>query len=419
MGKIDKPFNSAPASLLLVSLLAFGIGFTGMAENGVAINNDGADPNANAALDVKSPSTGAGKGILIPRVTAAQRTTASASLDGGLLDGSGNLRGGAAQGLMVYQTDGSEGFYYNTSKTSTPTWVYLGASAGTVTSVTAATPLTGGEITTSGTIGIDKASATVDGYLSKADWTTFNGKGSSNLALGETSSTAYAGDKGAAAYAAAASATSASTASTIVKRDASGNFSAGTITANLAAAGGTINGTTIGVTTPAAGSFTTLASSGATNISGGAVTLGAAGSGSVGKIVLHDAQSSTDFTTTLQSADNVAASMTFKWPAADGASGQVLTTNGSGILSFQAGGGGRGAVRCQSPARPSPSATVPPLTTTAWPSASRPPPPPPGSPSATWPMPTPTEAQSDTRRTATTRMWLWDTGPMAMPGRET
>ncbi|MBT3422031.1 MAG: hypothetical protein HN431_04420, partial [Bacteroidetes bacterium] len=61
-----------------------------------------------------------------PRITYAQRTTASQA--GGLLDGSSNLHGGAAQGLMIYQTDGSgdgEGFYYNTSATSTPNWVYI------------------------------------------------------------------------------------------------------------------------------------------------------------------------------------------------------------------------------------------------------------------------------------------------------
>jgi hypothetical protein len=50
------------------------------------------------------------KGLLIPRMTEAQRlsiTTLSAP----------------AQGLMIYQTDGSQGLYYNTSTTTTPVWV--------------------------------------------------------------------------------------------------------------------------------------------------------------------------------------------------------------------------------------------------------------------------------------------------------
>jgi hypothetical protein len=42
------------------------------------------------------------------------------------------------------------------------------------------------------------ASASTDGYLSQADWSTFNGK--SILGLGETSGTAYRGDHGKAAY---------------------------------------------------------------------------------------------------------------------------------------------------------------------------------------------------------------------------
>jgi len=91
---------------------------------GVAINEDGTQANANAMLDVKSPATGNGQGILVPRLTEAQITINST--DGGLLNGSGELHGGAAQGLLVYQTDGCEGFYYNTSTTAIPNWKYIG-----------------------------------------------------------------------------------------------------------------------------------------------------------------------------------------------------------------------------------------------------------------------------------------------------
>lgn len=123
-----------------IIMLVFVLFLTGavQAQVGSSISSDGTTPNDNAMLDVQSPSTGDGKGILIPRVTLAQRTTSNAALDGGLLDGSGNLRGGAAQGLIVYQTDGSQGLYFNTSQTATPTWVYLG------NSTTNYLPLTGG-----------------------------------------------------------------------------------------------------------------------------------------------------------------------------------------------------------------------------------------------------------------------------------
>jgi sugar lactone lactonase YvrE len=62
-----------------------------MSQN-VGITGNGAMPEASALLDIKS----ADKGILLPRMTAGQR---SAILN-------------PAKGLLVFQTDGSAGFYY-------------------------------------------------------------------------------------------------------------------------------------------------------------------------------------------------------------------------------------------------------------------------------------------------------------------
>ena len=47
---------------------------------------------------------------------------------------------------------------------------------GTVTSVATTAPLTGGTITTTGTLGITQSGAGADGYLSSVDWNTFNNK---------------------------------------------------------------------------------------------------------------------------------------------------------------------------------------------------------------------------------------------------
>ena len=47
---------------------------------------------------------------------------------------------------------------------------------GTVTSIATSAPITGGTITTSGTIGITQATTSTDGYLSSTDWNTFNNK---------------------------------------------------------------------------------------------------------------------------------------------------------------------------------------------------------------------------------------------------
>lgn len=58
----------------------------------VGINDDGSSPDASAMLDVKSTS----KGLLVPRLTMAQKDDIASP----------------AAGLIIYQTDNTEGFYY-------------------------------------------------------------------------------------------------------------------------------------------------------------------------------------------------------------------------------------------------------------------------------------------------------------------
>ena len=64
-----------------------------LAKSQVAINTDGSSPNSTAMLDVTSTS----KGILVPRMTSAQRTSISSP----------------ASGLMVYDTDTKSFWYYD------------------------------------------------------------------------------------------------------------------------------------------------------------------------------------------------------------------------------------------------------------------------------------------------------------------
>lgn len=74
---------------------------------GTAINTTGAFSDTSAILDVSSIN----KGILIPRMTEAQKT-------GIILP---------ATGLLVFQTDGtSPGYYYNAGTPLTPSWTLLG-----------------------------------------------------------------------------------------------------------------------------------------------------------------------------------------------------------------------------------------------------------------------------------------------------
>ncbi len=79
----------------------------GMAQS-VGINSDGTAPDASAMLDVKSTS----KGFLAPRVTSTADVTTPAT------------------GLLVYQTGGTPGYYYNSGTPASPAWVQLGAASG-------------------------------------------------------------------------------------------------------------------------------------------------------------------------------------------------------------------------------------------------------------------------------------------------
>jgi len=71
----------------------------------VAVNNDATLPDGSAILDVKSTS----RGLLIPRMNNTQR----------------GLISNPATGLLVYQTDGVAGFYYNSGTSGAPIWIQL------------------------------------------------------------------------------------------------------------------------------------------------------------------------------------------------------------------------------------------------------------------------------------------------------
>ena len=78
-----------------ISFIIFALSFfinSNLWAQGVAINENGDNPDNSAMLDVTSTT----KGVLIPRMTMAQRDTISSP----------------ATGLMVYQMDNTSGFYY-------------------------------------------------------------------------------------------------------------------------------------------------------------------------------------------------------------------------------------------------------------------------------------------------------------------
>jgi hypothetical protein len=75
------------------------------AQNNVGINTT---PDASAVLDVSSSD----KGVLVPRMTKAQR----------------NLISTPATGLLIFQTDDTPGFYFNSGSTTVANWTALSGS---------------------------------------------------------------------------------------------------------------------------------------------------------------------------------------------------------------------------------------------------------------------------------------------------
>lgn len=71
----------------------------------LSINADGSAPDGSAMLDVVATD----KGLLIPRMTEAQK----------------NAITNPATSLIVYQTDGTTGFYFNAGTPSVPSWIKL------------------------------------------------------------------------------------------------------------------------------------------------------------------------------------------------------------------------------------------------------------------------------------------------------
>lgn len=139
--------------------------------------------------------------------------------------------------------------------TSTDWTTFNNKGSGTVTSVSGTSPIVSSGGATPA-ISIPAATSTVNGYLTSTDWTTFNNKGNGTV-TSVAAGTYLTGGTITTSGTLNVDATSANTASKVVARDGSGNFSAGTITATLSGNASTATSATSATT--------------ATNLSGGSV----------------------------------------------------------------------------------------------------------------------------------------------------
>lgn len=148
--------------------------------------------SSTAAYSV-SPTTITSSGVfsIIPTSTSSKFVKGDGSLDAStyltsvaISSGTGISVAGSSPTYTVSATGSlSSGTGINIAG-SFPTYTVTNtspSSGGTVTSITYASPLTGGTVTTSGTVAIPAATSITDGYLTQADWNTFNNKGSGSV----------------------------------------------------------------------------------------------------------------------------------------------------------------------------------------------------------------------------------------------
>ncbi|HLX64565.1 MAG TPA: hypothetical protein VKX17_25050 [Planctomycetota bacterium] len=230
--------------------------------------------------------------------------TATGTLTAGSFSGAGTNLTGTAAGLSIggnasTATKLATAHTINTVAFDGTSDIVVTANANTLTG-TALPALSGAALTNLTAANISAGTAPISISGTAATVTTNANLTGDVTSVGNATTVVTVGGSTAAlvhsAELAANAATSADTASTIVKRDASGNFSAGAVTAT--------------------GSSVSIGTSGATT----------------GALVLNN--SGNAFSTTVQPSTVGAAPITFTLPPDTGAPNQFLVTNGAGILSW-------------------------------------------------------------------------------------
>ena len=260
-----------------------------------------ATPNSSAALDITSTSGG----LLAPRMTAAQRTAISSP----------------ATGLLVFQTDGTSGFYYYTGSA----WVMQGA--GNFVDLTSNQTIDGVKMFNfpiyANTLYIGMGTSTGSQNTILGDEASSGSTASDNTGIGFFAlNSVGAGGANTAIGSNSMRFNSSGTENTAVGAP-SAQFTNGS--GNTAIGAGTLS-------TNTSGTFNTVIGHGADVSSNNLTNATAVGSGAVVSASNVVQLGNTSVTSVNTSGKLKTGAVTY--PNTDGTSGQVLTTNGSGVLSW-------------------------------------------------------------------------------------
>jgi hypothetical protein len=222
-------------------------------------------PVANGGTGVTS-SSGTGSVVLNsgPSITSATLTTPTVGSAGATFNGSTSgttvFKAAAAAGTTTITMPGTTGTMALTSDIPT-------VSNGTLTMAVSGTGLSGSASFTANQSSASSFTVTSNATNANTASTIVARDGSGNFSAGTITATlsGTASNITSQANSATIASTSANTASTIVSRDASGNFSAGTITATLSGNASTATSATSASNATTAGGFTPSATAGTAN----------------------------------------------------------------------------------------------------------------------------------------------------------
>ena len=260
-GNISGSAGSVANALTAGTYLTSGGTFDGSAARTFAV--DATSANTASKVVARDASGNFSAGTITATLSgAATSATTATNLAGGTL---GDIPYQSAAGTTAFLTGGTNGYVLKSNGAAAPTWtaatisgVQLGNNLNTLTlgtyltgtsyngsaAITAAVDATSANTASkvvardaSGNFSAGTITATLNGNASTATTASNVNNGTLTMNVSGTglsgSQTFTANQSSAATFTVTSNATSANTASTIVARDASGNFSAGTITATL------------------------------------------------------------------------------------------------------------------------------------------------------------------------------------------